>query len=136
MSFKIHLWEYDNCYFGDVPLNHKAKDPYYNSWDLYLEKEEDIRSCNCAYNACILYFNWMQAEDFEEFYWEEEGKNRGWEEGKEFLKERGKYELLTLIIPDWSSGVTSIKIRVKRSDEEKIKEYLKKNLPSFLTEKN
>lgn len=103
MSFTKHLWEFkDNYYMGEVPLNHKAKNPYFDSWKEFLECEESILSCNCSYSAPLIYWNWVSNVNCE------------------------NKDLLVLIFPCWFSGVSSIKILVTRSDEDDIRAFMKK----------
>jgi len=106
-----HLWEYNTYnYFFGVELNHRAKKPYFDSWDEFLAEGGQALNCNCMFNKPLIWWSWLCPENIQDCNWEEE-----------IL-----HDIVTLIYPTFTSNdLSAIKIKVTKDDESKIKEFIR-----------
>ena len=102
-----HLWEYNNKALFEVEINHKAKEPYYESWKEFITEGKQALECNCTCTNSLVWWYWDESED--------EDENEKYE----------KSDMLNLIYGNWFSGLSRFVIKVEKSNEEEIKQYIK-----------
>ena len=90
-----HLWEYDNYHLFEVELKKKKKNPCYKSWDDFLLTSADALNCNCTYGDPLVWW-----------FWDENDR-------------------LNLIYAMRFSKVSRFVIQVRKSDESKIRSFIK-----------
>jgi len=111
-----HLWEYKHKELFEVELNHKAKDRF-KSWSEFIADPNKALSCDCVVYSPLLYWYWDSPE------------NRAYSYGYDSDSEdpNGSTDILSLIYGMWSSGITRFEIEVDRSDEPKIRDWIRQH---------
>lgn len=125
-----HLWEYKNRDLTEVELNH-AYPKTFESWQEFLRI--GAFNCNCTFERPLLWWYWevpFNQQDDRWSYGHEPSPDDG---GKcdACLTPDDKSDLLNLIYAEWSSGVTRFCIRIKREEEDSIRQFIREAKRSF-----
>lgn len=110
------LWDRDTYPIMDIEINHRAKNPYFDSWDEFMKSSDSILGCNCQYGAPLIHWSWTTnyKRDMRDIEGEEE-------------KDDDDDNLLVMIFPSWTNSVSSIQVLVKKSDESRIKKFIREH---------
>ncbi len=110
MSLKP-LWEYNhgNRLF-EVELNHLANFTF-ASWEQFIKDETNARNCNCTIGSPLLYWVWSSpCKEGDEDYEDREDRDS---------------DIVELIFASWFSSLSRFRIKVQRSDEPLIRQFIK-----------
>jgi hypothetical protein len=111
-----HLWEYDNKALFETDPNHKAKQPYYESWQEFLELSKNALKCNCTYFNPLVWWYWeVRVEETKDY------------DPDETYPKEDHHDKLTLIYGQWFSKISKFVIKVDKTDELAIREFIKEH---------